>query len=179
MRWTKSQPSSPAHSLFQKRRGFEWKDHKACFFVGMSPPLVEDLTHRPGKQRPGTNYTNEFTQIPASGVISCNPKTHRRTCSLTHRDVWIKSNSLKIRLLRLCIAGTDLTPYCFWRKYTDVYEMTTLEFHCLSVQFLPQQHSHGRKKKMHAQMLRRTIWGLWNSACEWSRKEWKLNGGGI
>lgn len=31
--------------------------------MGMNPPLARELAHEPGKQRPGTNYTNEFTQI--------------------------------------------------------------------------------------------------------------------
>ncbi|CAB1425822.1 unnamed protein product [Pleuronectes platessa] len=28
--------------------------------------LAKDLTHGPGRQGPGTNYTNEFTQIPGN-----------------------------------------------------------------------------------------------------------------
>lgn len=44
-------------------RYFEWEHHKARLFMGINPPLAEDLTHGPGKQRPGTNYTNEFTLI--------------------------------------------------------------------------------------------------------------------
>lgn len=52
--------------LGKEGRFFKWTDHSACFFVGMSPPLAEDFTRKPGKQRTGINYTNEFTQIWAS-----------------------------------------------------------------------------------------------------------------
>lgn len=61
-------PNQPSFSFLVSVEGglrvFQWRHHKACLFVGMNPLLAEDLTHRPGKQRSGTNYTNEFTQIP-------------------------------------------------------------------------------------------------------------------
>lgn len=63
--WANLNPNQLSfYSWLQMR--FEWEHHKACFFVRMS----ENLTHKPGKQRPETNYINKFTQIPGSGLTT-------------------------------------------------------------------------------------------------------------
>lgn len=65
MCWLESQPDLFFIACFNRGGGgggdfffFEW-DHP-CLLMGMNPPSARALTHGPGKQRPGTNYTNEW-----------------------------------------------------------------------------------------------------------------------
>lgn len=81
-------PTRPLfHSLFQRRRRrrgrfFEWDQHKACLFMGMNPPSARELTHGPGKRRPGTNYTNEWVS-----EITNNHLKHADVRALGHREL--------------------------------------------------------------------------------------------